>query len=61
MVLTMKTPQVSDLTTISFDMRKTDGNGWRDEVFEGPLIMVYGRNMRYVGPSTGTGSGRTSR
>jgi hypothetical protein len=61
MVLTMKTPQVSDLTTISFDMRKTDGNGWRDEVFEGPLIMVYGRNMRYVGPSTGPGSGRTSR
>ncbi|HBN95833.1 MAG TPA: hypothetical protein DDZ66_06000 [Firmicutes bacterium] len=59
MVLTMKTPQVSTLTTMTFNIRKTDGFNWRDEEFQGPLIMVYGRNMRYVGSSSG--SGRTSR
>lgn len=61
MVLTMKTPQVNDLTTITFNIRKTDGSSWRDETIQGPIVMVYGRNMRYVGPSTGSGSGRTSR
>ena len=59
MVLTMKTPQVSNLTTMTFSIRRTDGSSWRDEQFQGPLIMVYGRNMRYVGSSSS--SGRTSR
>lgn len=60
MVLTMKTPQVTGLTTITFGIRKTDDtSSWRDELIQGPIAFVYGRNMRYVGPSTG--SGRTSR
>jgi hypothetical protein len=59
MVLTMKTPQVSMLTTMTFSIRKTDGSNWRDEVFEGPLVMVYGRNMRFGGSgSSSSESGR---
>ncbi|HKM43374.1 MAG TPA: hypothetical protein VJZ70_05230, partial [Limnochordia bacterium] len=59
MVLTMKTPQVSMLTTMTFSIRKTDGSSWRDEVFQGPLVMVYGRNMRFGGPgSSSSESGR---
>ena len=57
MVLTMKTPQVSNLTTMTFNIRKTDGFDWRNEEFQGPLIMVYGRNMRYAG----TGSSDSGR
>ena len=60
LVLTMKTPNTNNLTTMTFGIRKTDGtSSWRDEQIQGPIVMVYGRNMRYVGPSTG--SGRTSR
>ncbi len=59
MVLTMKTPQISMLTTMTFNIRKTDGSSWRDEILEGPLVMVYGRNMRYVGATSS--SGQTSR
>jgi len=59
MVLTMKTPQVTGLTTMTFGIRKTDGSSWRDEYFQGPLVLVYGRNMRYTGSSGG--SGRVSR
>lgn len=55
MVLTMKTPQVSNLTTMTFSIRRTDGSSWRDEQFQGPLIMVYGRNMRYAGSSSSSG------
>lgn len=59
MVLTMKTPQVSMVTTMTFDIRKTGGSSWRDEIFEGPLVMVYGRNMRFGGSgSSSSGSGR---
>jgi hypothetical protein len=57
MVLSMKTPQVTGVTTITFNIRKTDGSSRRDEVFEGPLVMVYGRNVRFAGTSSG-GSGR---
>ncbi len=59
MVLTMKTPQVSMLTTLTFNIRKTDGSSWRDEQFQGPVVMIYGRNMRYIGSSPN--SGQTSR
>lgn len=55
MVLTMKTPQVSDVTTMTFGIRKTDGSSWRDEYIQGPLIMVYGRNMRFTGSSGSSG------
>lgn len=62
LVLTMKTPQITNLTTISFSIRKTDGvSSWRDELIDGPIVLVYGRNMRYAGPSTSSSSGRTSR
>jgi len=58
MVLRMKTPQVSYVTTMTFGIRKSDGNSWRDEYFQGPLLLVYGRNMRFAGPSEGRSSGR---
>lgn len=59
MVLSMKTPQVIGLTTMTFGIRKTDGSSWRDEYFEGPLVMVYGRNMRMgASGSSSSGSGR---
>lgn len=59
MVLRMKTPQVSDVTTMTFGIRRTDGSSWRDEYFQGPIIMVYGRNMRFAGAgSSSSGSGR---
>ena len=60
LVLRMKTPQVTGLTTLTFGMRKSDGeSSWRDEQIDGPIILVYGRNMRYAGPSSN--SGRTAR
>lgn len=50
LVLKMKTPQNNNLTTMSFDIRKVDGaSSWRDEVISGPIVLVYGRNIRYVG------------
>lgn len=58
MVLSMKTPQTTWLTTMTFGIRKTDGSSWRDEYFQGPVIMVFGRNMRYMGSSSSGSSGR---
>lgn len=55
MVLTMKTPQTPLVTTLTFGIRRTDGSSWRDEYFQGPVIMVYGRSMRYSGPSSTPG------
>lgn len=59
MELRMKTPQISDVTIMTFGIRRTDGSSWRDEFFQGPIVMVYGRNMRFAGAgSSSSGSGR---
>lgn len=62
MVLTMKSPQTNNLTTMTFSLRKTeDGYGWRDEVIDGPIFLVYGRNFRFSGSSSSTNSGNSNR
>ena len=53
LVLRMKTPQVTGLTAMTFGLRKVDGtSSWRDEQIDGPIILVYGRNMRYAGATS---------
>lgn len=56
--LSMRTPSGNGATTMSFQIRKTDGQqSWRDELLASPTILVYGRNLRYAGPSSSSGSG----
>lgn len=58
LVLKMKTPNEPWLTTMTFGLRKVDTTStWRQERIEGPTVLVYGRNMRFAGASSG-GSGR---
>lgn len=64
MILNMKAPQVTGLTMMTFSLRKTEsGYGWREEEIAGPMIMVYGRNLRFSSISSNSSSdtGRTSR
>lgn len=64
LVLKMKTPNIPGMTTMSFGLRKVDSMfSWRDELVDGPVVLVYGRNMRYAGEtsSTSPGSGRIAR
>lgn len=56
LVLRMKTPNISGMTTMTFGVRKVDTTAsWRQERVEGPILLVYGRNMRFAGESGGTG------
>ena len=63
MVLRMKTPNIAGLTTLTFGMRKSEGpSNWWQERIEGPTILVYGRNMRFLGTSPyDDNSGRVAR
>jgi len=63
MVLRMKTPNIAGLTTLTFGMRKSEGpSNWWQERIEGPTILVYGRNMRFLGTSSyDDNSGRVAR
>lgn len=62
MVLTMKAPQITGLTTMAFSLRRTeDGYSRRDEIIDGPVFLVYGRNYRYTSSPTPTGPPESTR
>lgn len=63
LVLKTKAPNIPTLTTFTFGLNKVDSSyNWWQERFEGPTIMVYGRNMRFSESSPGTGgTGRVAR
>lgn len=59
MVLSMRAPQTNDVMIMTFEVRKTDGSSWRDEIIQGPMVLVYGRNIRFT--SSPSSSDRISR
>lgn len=50
LVLRMKTPNIGrGMTSMTFGLRKVDtASSWHQERIEGPVLLVYGRDMRYT-------------
>lgn len=56
LVLKVKTPNIPWLTTMTFGLNKVDANyNWWQERYDGPIFLVYGRNMRMGESSSGGG------
>jgi len=57
LTLTMRAPYIRDVDLLSFEIRHRPTGSWREEVVQGPVFIVYGRDYKVLDNTKG---GRTS-